>query len=61
MCLEASLFMLDEKDLDSDDRKSPMIVSRTLAEMVSEYLYIINQSVDGYKYFNLLLLSAGEH
>ena len=36
MCLEAALFLLDEKDLDSDDRKNPMMVCRTLAEMVSK-------------------------
>ena len=30
--------MLDEKDLDSDERRDPIIVSRTFAEMVSKCL-----------------------
>ena len=45
MCLEAALFLLDEKDLESDDRKDPLIVTRTLAEMVSKYLYISKHCV----------------
>ena len=38
--MEAALFLLDEKDLDSDNRKDPMMVSRTLGEMVSNYVHI---------------------
>ena len=53
MCLEASLFLLDEKDLDSDDRRNPMMVSRTLAEMVCKCLYISTHSVNNCKNFRL--------
>ena len=35
MCLEAALFLLDERDLYTEQRKNPIYVSRALAEMVS--------------------------
>ena len=46
MCLDASLFLLDEKDIDSDDRRNPMMVARTLAEMVCKFLCINKHGVD---------------
>lgn len=37
ICLDVSLLMLDGKFLNSDARCSPVLVSRTLAEMVRIY------------------------
>ena len=37
-CLDVSLLMLDGKFLNSDARRSPVLVSRTLAEMVCMYV-----------------------
>jgi len=42
VCLEAALFLLDEKGLYTAERQSPIFVSRALAEMASCILEICN-------------------